>query len=119
MQGQDDEQRVKIQMQAEIQQLASSMQTTTEAAFTDLRNRVTRLDTISSKLTNDMKSTSDAIKSILDHQQHFHNKVTDTLTAVESKVCDSCIALMRANYCNIYHRPNINQSFSNVNLQKK
>lgn len=62
------------------------MQSTTEAAFTDLRNRVARLDNVSGKATTDMKSSSEAIKSIMDHQQHFHTKVTDTLAAMEAKV---------------------------------
>jgi hypothetical protein len=86
LQGQDDEQRVKIQLQSELQQLAQSMQSSTEAAFTDLRNRVARLDNVTAKVTGDSKKSSEAIKSIMDHQQHFHSKVTDTLTAMEAKV---------------------------------
>ena len=62
-------------------------QATQEAGLLEMRGRLTRADAFLARLASDLKHNSDTLHSVMEHQQHYHAKVSDNLGLIDSKVC--------------------------------
>jgi hypothetical protein len=61
-------------------------QTAHEAGLLEVRGKITRADAFLARLASDLKHNSDTLQSLMEHQQHYHAKVSDNLGLMDAKV---------------------------------